>query len=100
MNERTMNLRQIRLRICALVAILAPGGVFAATGAACGNNDNPAMGVLGDAGPGDARSITQLPACVPQRLATDKNNCGRCGHDCFNGECKAGVCLPLILASG
>lgn len=29
---------------------------------------------------------------------TDKVNCGRCGHDCLGGDCKAGVCQYVALA--
>jgi hypothetical protein len=30
---------------------------------------------------------------------TDSKNCGACGHDCFGGACKAGVCQPVALVS-
>jgi hypothetical protein len=29
----------------------------------------------------------------------DPANCGRCGHSCQGGACKAGVCQPLVLAT-
>jgi hypothetical protein len=32
-------------------------------------------------------------------LQTDKKHCGRCGHDCFGGACKAGKCEGIELAS-
>lgn len=32
--------------------------------------------------------------------STDKANCGACGHSCGGGDCKAGVCQPMTLASG
>ncbi len=30
----------------------------------------------------------------------DPHNCGRCGHDCGGGACKASICQPLVLATG
>jgi hypothetical protein len=32
-------------------------------------------------------------------LSTDPLNCGSCGHDCLGGECHAGACQPLALAT-
>jgi hypothetical protein len=32
--------------------------------------------------------------------STDPNNCGSCGHSCLGGACVAGVCQPVVLASG
>ncbi len=37
-------------------------------------------------------------ACVD--VQTDAKNCGRCAHDCLGGECKAGVCAAVTLATG
>jgi hypothetical protein len=34
--------------------------------------------------------------CVNQ--TTDKKNCGRCAHDCGNGDCAAGVCKHVLVA--
>lgn len=31
-------------------------------------------------------------------LQIDKANCGRCGHDCLGGDCKAGLCQVIALA--
>jgi hypothetical protein len=31
---------------------------------------------------------------------TDPENCGACGHSCLGGACSAGVCQPVVLASG
>lgn len=31
---------------------------------------------------------------------TDPLNCGSCGHSCQGGACNAGVCQPVVLASG
>lgn len=36
-------------------------------------------------------------SCVD--TASDPNNCGRCGQSCLGGECSAGSCQPLVLAS-
>lgn len=36
-------------------------------------------------------------ACVD--LATDKDNCGQCGHGCQGGACTAGKCQPVVVAN-
>ena len=33
------------------------------------------------------------------RLDADARNCGACGRDCFEGECRGGRCTPFQLAS-
>jgi hypothetical protein len=33
-------------------------------------------------------------------LSSDAKNCGYCGHDCRGGQCNAGVCDPIVIASG
>lgn len=33
-------------------------------------------------------------------LATDRRNCGRCGHDCLGGDCAAGQCQPFAIFTG
>jgi hypothetical protein len=36
------------------------------------------------------------PVCPPGTpFATDRNNCGACGHSCLGGPCVAGVCKPF-----
>ena len=30
----------------------------------------------------------------------DAKNCGSCGHSCLGGACQAGVCQPVVLATG
>ena len=65
----------------------------------------------GGAGTGDARApdapsetSTTLPDGAPLDGATcgdttqSKDNCGRCGHSCLGGECKASVCQPIPIA--
>jgi glucose/arabinose dehydrogenase len=37
-------------------------------------------------------------ACVD--LATDPDNCGRCGHGCLGGACVEAKCQPVTLATG
>src|SRR5687768_7515719 len=32
-------------------------------------------------------------------VATDAQNCGRCGHSCLGGLCDKGVCQPIVLAA-
>jgi hypothetical protein len=33
-------------------------------------------------------------------IQSDPDNCGGCGHSCQGGACSAGVCQPLVLATG
>lgn len=37
--------------------------------------------------------------CDESKLATDENNCGRCGHDCVGGACEGGQCKPVALGA-
>lgn len=53
---------------------------------------------------------TDGPMCEPDQtecgtdcvddLSSDPDHCGACGHSCLGGECAAGVCGPVDLASG
>ncbi len=51
---------------------------------------------------GDAATDVASPptdgGCTTDPL-TDPKNCGLCGHDCLGGECRMGVCQPVMLAS-
>jgi hypothetical protein len=51
----------------------------------------------GDGAAGDGSNDAN--ACAAD-LLTDKNHCGRCEHSCAGGDCEAGRCKPLTLASG
>jgi hypothetical protein len=53
-----------------------------------------AIDVSADA-PNDAPPVT----CQAD-LQADPAHCGRCGHGCLGGACKAGVCQPVVLAQG
>ncbi len=37
--------------------------------------------------------------CEAANLQTDGKHCGRCNHDCLGGECAAGICQPVQIAS-
>jgi hypothetical protein len=37
--------------------------------------------------------------CGTANVASDPANCGRCGHSCLGGDCRAGVCRPFVFAS-
>ncbi|HET9953504.1 MAG TPA: hypothetical protein VFQ61_03315 [Polyangiaceae bacterium] len=54
---------------------------------AAGGQFNPTGGVTNDTG--------GTGAC--DDLATDSENCGRCGHSCGGGDCRAGVCQPMVV---
>jgi hypothetical protein len=38
--------------------------------------------------------------CDAGAFATDPNNCGACNHSCLGGGCEAGMCQPIVLATG
>jgi hypothetical protein len=50
-----------------------------------------------DAGPDAVGDASGDAGCGD--LQTSKTSCGRCGHDCLGGDCKAGVCQPFSLAA-
>ena len=50
---------------------------------------------LPDAGP--TADAADGATCLAD-TANDKQNCGRCGHDCLGGDCKGGVCQAAKLA--
>lgn len=33
-------------------------------------------------------------------VTASKDNCGRCGHSCLGGDCKASACQPIALTTG
>ncbi len=48
----------------------------------------------GGGGPGDGASEGTV-RCGD--TSGDSKNCGSCNHDCLGGECKAGVCQPVLM---
>ena len=64
----------------------AAAAADAADAADAGSDDASNPDADADAGCGD--------------LATDVDNCGACGHVCLDGPCTAGLCAPLLIASG
>ena len=83
-----------------------------------GNHDAPLIPEAGaHAGDGgvsdvaDAPEVFQTPYCTQPileagvctdggftiDLSSDMHNCGRCGHDCLGGACKASTCRPANL---
>jgi len=76
--------------------------------------DEYAVGGNSDAGPGDALAaqdtgVDDAPSPLPlpdarndtgactADIATDANNCGRCGHSCLGGTCSQGRCQAQVL---
>ncbi len=53
---------------------------------------------LDDAG-GRAVEGGEPPEKMCGDTRSDRANCGRCGHDCRGGECTAGACQPVTLAT-
>ncbi len=54
----------------------------------------------GDVEPRDARARDILGDACTASPATDPKNCGRCGHDCQGGACRAGVCQAYAIVTG
>ena len=56
---------------------------------------------VADAGAADADAdASDARPCPPdETLATDPENCGRCGHDCLGGSCQGGVCQALAVVT-
>jgi hypothetical protein len=76
---------------------------------ACANDCTQLPGVLATAIACNAGTCSYTCAsghteCAPGKgctlLSSDGKNCGSCGHDCQGGACMAGVCQPVVLASG
>ena len=76
-------------------------GVFACGGAVAGDaNDAGVEASVPDTSLVDVFDATPTetgPGCDTQ---SDPQNCGTCGHDCNGGACVAGLCQPVILATG
>jgi hypothetical protein len=60
-------------------------------------------------GDGDGDGDPTGPMCNPEEdacgnecvnLDTDPAHCGACDHDCLGGECTAGVCEAVLMATG
>jgi hypothetical protein len=72
--------------------IVFEGTGAAGTGGATSSSSagsTSSTGTGGDAGGCDASTDLQA----------DQHNCGRCGHDCMHGMCKAGTCQAWTVAS-
>lgn len=65
----------------------AEGGA-SSSGSSSSGAASSSSGGTGDGGPDG-------PTTCNADLQTDKQHCGRCGHSCGGGECKAGKCQPL-----
>jgi hypothetical protein len=48
-------------------------------------------------GPAEGDAGTTEASCAS---VSDPESCGVCGHSCLRGACAAGVCQPVVLASG
>lgn len=65
-----------------------------------GHSDSGSAEASGDAGrpPADAANSPGTGDC--QNTDANPAHCGRCGHSCLGGDCVAGVCQPVTLATG
>lgn len=75
------------------------GGTTASGGTSVGGGSGEAGETNGGAGAGNACTDTVCSdQCVD--LASDGHHCGACGHDCQGGQCSAGKCQSVTLATG
>ena len=92
-----------RARTLALLATAA--ATATATAAACGGSYHPDTTAGADASADSATATDATLDSTPDvatcgaDLATDAKNCGRCGHDCKEGACQAGMCSGVQLAA-
>lgn len=86
----------IALSVCLAAALGNACGSFGADGTPADASDGgpEASFTEGGAEGGDGGSI-----CDATKVASDRANCGRCGHSCLGGDCSAGVCQPFEFAS-
>ena len=66
-------------------------GGTAGTGAGGTAGVGATGGSIGGVGGGGGHACTDT--------SSDAANCGTCGHSCLGGQCSAGVCQPLLLAT-
>lgn len=100
----TLNLgRRAALIVVATMATNCSGSE--GTSATAGDSGN----VDADGGTASGKNASDSNACASSQSLcgsvcaneqTDSNNCGSCGHHCLGGTCGAGVCQPVVLASG
>lgn len=93
------------VRFVALSSVVVAG--FAACNGLLGNeqrtlDERTESGTRDGGGGGDGNVVGEGGDEKPcsADLQTDKKNCGRCGHDCLGGECKAGQCQSWTIAQG
>jgi hypothetical protein len=53
-------------------------------------------GTRSDARGADATDSSSEESCS-SNVDSDPKNCGRCGHDCMGGTCRAGACQPYAI---
>jgi hypothetical protein len=74
---------------------------FTKSGADAGAGPSAPTPEAGSSGSTDSGVEAAAPVCPPNvNLSTDPKNCGACGHDCLGGDCRRGVCQPVVLARG
>ena len=93
-----------------LLGCVAGAGISAAVSSACSSFSASEDSASGDAGGdtsadggarGEAGSSGEAGTCnAPLApLATDPQNCGKCGHSCLGGACVAGACQPVLVGT-
>lgn len=96
------------LALCSLLACSGDPPVGGATSSSSGSSGNDGGqtgndgGVI-EAGPDGSISCTSTQvacgnACV--EVATNGDNCGRCGHSCGGAKCSDGICQPQVIRAG
>lgn len=103
-----VKMRASALRPTTLKVLIGAALVLTGCSALIGVNDifldpNVGNGAEGGAPEGSAvdapasETGSEGGTCTGDRQS-DKANCGRCGHDCLGGDCKAGVCQVVAIA--
>ncbi len=93
----------LQLGVASLIAMLAlPGCAVIAYGGDAAGGSGAGSGAGGEGLGGAAGGVAMGGAGggaggCDANLDEDPEHCGSCGHDCFGGECDAGVCQPVEL---
>ena len=105
LNKRTMrkspcSIPTLRDAAIKLLTALCIGACSSADGGTDAGSDGGIDALANDAGLDTTEVNTGDSGGCDANPKTDPHNCGVCGHDCLGGACNAGMCQPVMLASG
>lgn len=84
------------LEIGRLAALLPLVTALALSG--CGSSGGGSGGAGGTAATGGSGGSGGTASCAAD-LSADPENCGQCGRSCYGGQCQAGRCAPVAIAT-